>query len=468
MIIDMSASVADTAFGKSDFSKPPNKNEFETEVPKMPIRSLVSVFSFFLFFAWMTPVARATEQDQARALFSMTDELKSLEAEVARLNPIPGGFKGEVSIFGATASVHVYFPDGPDRPPVAALLLPSIALSTIIPPLKGTPMDVTLDNPIVFATRAGFLHADKMPSDVAARAQAIGLASAFRVETALNVFGTVAGHDDVLHQVLRLINLKSPLVAGYSSPSGKKVKLKPGPDDDDADAPKDKKLSDRVLSLALPANATWNEPFFMKDVTIEQIAIQMRTSKDPLLDPSTRLLVVGGAGIGQPKKTYDLYVEKTFDKTLDPANLPMLVAINPRGEVTLADFLSISQAVGATLDLPTRILSAGSNLPLDLVKLKNPFPANEAFPEQGAPPDFSKVMFAGANGKAKIPGRLLPGPLLTANADATIFGFNAAGLRANFALSGLNAKAMAQIPKLGPIAVTDAALDVASKRMQPI
>lgn len=427
----------------------------------MSIRLLISSVSFVLMFSGMVPGAHANEQDQARALFSMTEELKSLESEVARLNPIAGGLKGEVNIFGATVSAYVYFPDGPDRPPVAALLMPSIALSTIIPPLKGSPMDVTLDNPIVVASRAGFLHVDKMPPDVAARAKTIGLGSAFRVETALNVFGTVAGHDDLLHQVLGLINLKGPLVAGYSSPSGKKVKLKPGPEDDDTAEPKEKKLSDRVLSLVLPANTAWNEPFFIKNISVEQVAFQMRSSKDAQLDPSTRLLMIGAAGIGQPRKTYDLYVEKTFDKTIDPAKQPILLAINPRGDVTLGDFLSISQAVGTTLGLPTAVLSAGSNLPLDELKLKNPFPAIEAFPEQGAPPDFTKVMFAGANAAAKIPGRLLPGPLLTANADATILGFNAAGLRANFALSGLEAKAKAQVPKLGPISISEAAVDVA-------
>ncbi|MBI4984274.1 MAG: hypothetical protein HZC24_02705 [Rhodocyclales bacterium] len=396
--------------------------------------------------AWADP-----KQD-ARELFESTEELTSFVDEVGRLNPIAGGLSGEVNVFGAKASAHLYFPT-PTSKPVIALLLPSVALGSIVPPLKDTPMDVTLDEPIVFITGGeGYLDVGRMPNEVAQRTRALGFASTFKAENGFNIFGKVAGHDDALHQVLRLVNLQSALVAGYSSPS-KKVKVSP----DDA---KKTKFKYRVLSLALPTDATWNNPFFMKDVTVQGAAIRMKTPKDIAVDATTSFQVIGGASIGATAG-YHVFIERTFDKK-DPAkSLPMLLAINPNHAVTMGDFLTISRAMGHTLGLPSASLPDTRDLPLDQIRLENPFNAELAFPDEGAPPDFRKVMFAGASPNAKIPERLLPGPLLTANAKAKVFGFEASELKLNFDLAGVNATAGVKLPKLGPVVLAKADLDLA-------
>lgn len=430
---------------------------------KGALRSLVLVLVLALL--GFAPAASADmPNDQLKSLrdlLSGVDELKGLDSQLAKFNPIAGGFSREVSIFGlAKITLYVYFPDGGARPPVAALALPSIALSTIIPPLKGTPMDVTLDKPVLFAAREGYLHVGKMPAGLAERARATGFTSTFHVDTGLNVFGVVAGHDDLLHQVFGLINLKAPLIAGYVSTSGKTV-------EDPTDKDKTRKLKDRVLSLALPADYTWREPFYFEHVAIERAAIQLRRSKERDLDPQTFIRFIGRASIGADKpKSYDLSVEKVFDKTVaNSSSLAMLVAINPTGTVTLGDFLAIAGSLSNTLRLPVDWLAKGSKLPFDEIKLRNPHPANEAFPPDGGYPDFAKVMFAGANPAAKIPGGGLltgQGPLLTVNADATVFGLDAAGLEGTISLKdGLKVDAKVKAPHLGPIQLAAAAFDTA-------
>lgn len=424
--------------------------------------SLVLVLALLGF----TPAASADmSNDQLKSLrdlLSGVEELKGLDSQLAKFNPVRNGFSREVNIFGLTkVTLYVYFPDGGARAPVAALKLPSIALSTIIPPLKGTPMDVTLDSPLVLAAMKGYLHVDKMPEGLAKRAHETGFTSAFHVDGGLNTFGKVAGNDDLLHQVLRLINLNGPLLAGYVSPSGKKV-------EDPNDPDKEKKLKDRVLYLALTDGKPWKEPFFLKHTAIERASIQFRRSKERDLDPQTHIRVIGKADIGNPSpKAYDLFVEKTFDKTAaDPKSLALVLAVNPTGAVSLADFTTLGEVFGATLGLPVDWLDKAGKLPLEQIKLRNPHPASEAFPEAGGYPDFAKVMFAGANPPAKIPGRSLltgQGPLLTVNADATVFGLDAAGLEGTVSLKdGLKVDAKVKAPHLGPITLAKAELDVAA------
>lgn len=437
-------------------------------MPKPSLRAFVVSASLALLIGTPT-AARADDRDAIRALFEQTEELAGLKDEVAKFNPVAGGFKYDADIFGVKASLYVYFPDGGAAAPVAALLLPSVALSTIIPPLKGTPMDVTVDEPVVFVAMSGFLKVDEMPQGVRERAGKIGFGDAFPVDGLVTVVGRVAGHDDALHEVLGLINLKSPLVASYASAS-KKVK-----NSDDKD--KKKKLKGSVLSLALPADAEWNEPLFFKHTTIQQASVQMRKLKGDAApgtkaDPSILLRINGRARIGaHAAKEYDLFVEKTFDKTADPKSLGVLVAANPTGEVELTDFFAVTQALWATLGFPEEmaqgVLKAGHALPLDQIKLRNPYGAKEAFPEVGGLPDFDKVMFAGANPAAEIPGRgalgkLNKGPLLTVNADATVFGFPAAGLEGAFSIThGIKLEAKVKLPKLGPIEVANTEFDTA-------
>jgi hypothetical protein len=441
-------------------------------MPRLSLRPLAAVFSCLALTGFAAAAAEADDRDPIRDLLAGTEELAGLKDVVAKLNPIAGGLHYGVDIFGAKADLYVYFPDGPVAAPVAVLLLPSVALSTIIPPLKGTPMDVTLDYPIVIAGTGGYLHVDKMPAQVADRARKIGFTSAFHVDPKLNVIGRVADHGDGIHQVLRLINLNAPLVAGYSVQSGKKVddpakqssgSTPSGKKDDDKIT-----LKDRVISLSLPADATWNEPLFLKHTTIERASIQFRKPKKAELDPSSQLRINGRALIGaHAAKEYDLFFEKSFDPKADPASLGMLVALNPTGEVVLTDFFAVTQALWATLGFPQEmaegVLKAGHALPLDQIKLRNPYAAKEAFPEEGGLPDFDKVMFAGANPAAKIPGRsplFNKGPLLTVNADAKVFGFDAAGLSGAFSLAhGIKLDAKAKLPKLGPITVADASFD---------
>jgi len=429
---------------------------------KGALRSLILVLALVGFAPAALADMSADQLKSLREMLSGVEELKGLDSQIAKLNPIAGGFHSKVSIFGLfDVSLYVYFPDGGARPPVAALTLPSIAFSTIIPPLKGTPMDVTVDNPLVLAAVKGYLHLDKMPAGLAERARATGFTSAFHVDTGLNMFGKVAGHDDLLHQVLRVINLDGPLLAGYVSPSGKKV-------EDPNDPDKEKKLKDRVLYLALTDGNPWKEPFFLKHTAIERVSLQLRRSKDRELDPQTLIRVNGLAKIGSGvPKYYHLFVEKTFDKTAaDPKSLAMVVAVNPNTSVNLGDFVSLGEAFGATLGLPVDWLDNARKLPLAEIKLRNPHPANEAFPEAGDYPDFAKVLFAGANPPAKIPGRGAltgQGPLLTVNADATVFGLDAAGLEGTISLKdGLKVDAKVKAPKLGPITLAKADLDVAA------
>ncbi len=400
------------------------------------------------------PIAAAqadTKQD-ARDLFASTDELAGFVDEVGRLNPIAGGLSGEVNVFGVKASAYLYFPT-PTSKPVIALLLPSIALHNIVPPLGGTPMDVTLDDPVVFITGSeGYLDVGSMPNEVAQRTRSLGFASTFKAENGFNIFGKVGGHeDDALHQVLRLTNLQSGLVAGFSSPS-KKVKVNP----DDA---KKTKFKYRVLSLALPSGTAWENAFFMKDVSVQGAVIRMKTPKDITVDATTSFQLIGGASIGSTVG-YHLFIERTFDKK-DPAkSSSTLLAVNPNHAITMGDFLAMSRTMAKALGLPEALPDA-QDLPLDHIRLENPFGASLAFPEEGAPPDFNKVMFAGASPMAKIPDRLLPGPLLTANAKAKVFGFEASELKLNFDLGGINATAGVKLPKLGPVDLARASLDLA-------
>lgn len=431
-------------------------------MPRPSFRPLAVVLSLAAL-AGLTPAAQADDRNAILDLLGSTEELAGLKDVVSKLNPIAGGYHYGVDIFGAKADLYVYFPDGPVAAPVAAVLLPSVALSTIIPPLKGTAMDIRLDKPILIAATGGFLSTAKMPDPVKARAGDIGFTSSFHVEKGFNTFGLVANQGDLVAQVLKIANLKGPLVAGYASPSGAKIPDPKKPD-------KKKTLSDLVVSLSLPANASWNEPFFLKHTAIPQASIQLRKPNKLDPDPKTQLRVNGRGLIGaHAAKEYDLYIEKTFGTPADADSLGMLVAVNPTGEVELTDFFAVTQALWATLGFPEQlaegVLKAGHALPLDQIKLRNPHSAKEAFPEEGGYPDFDKVMFAGANPAAEIPGRgfmgkLNKGPLLTVNADAKVFGFDAAGLEGAFSVThGIKLDAKAKLPKLGPITLADAAFD---------
>ncbi len=431
-------------------------------MPRPSIRPLAVVLSLAALTG-LTPAAEADDRDAILDLLGSTEELAGLKDVVAKLNPIAGGYHYGVDIFGAKADLYVYFPDGPVAPPVAAVLLPSVALSTIVPPLKDTVMDLRLDKPILIAALGGFLSTAKMPDPLKARAADIGFTSSFHVEKGFNTFGLVGSQGDLVAQALKIANLKGPLVAGYASPSGAKI-------DDPKKKDKKKTLSDRVVSLSLPANKSWDEPFFLKHATIAQASIQFRKPNKLDPDPKTQLRVNGRGRIGaHDAKEYDLFLEKTFGTPANGDSLGMLVAVNPTGEVELTDFFAVTQALWATLGFPEEmaqgVLKAGHALPLDQVKLRNPYSAKEAFPEEGGYPDFDKVMFAGANPAAEIPGRgmlgkLNKGPLLTVNADAKVFGFDAAGLEGALSVThGLKLDAKAKLPKLGPITVADAAFD---------
>jgi len=397
--------------------------------------------------------AHASPTEDAKDLFENTEELSGFIDQVGSLNPLAGGgLGGDIKVFGVESGAYLYSPT-PLSKPVLALLLPSISLGSIVPLLKDTPMDVTLDTPTVFVTSAdGDLKIEQMPDAVKNRSEEAGLASSFKVDNGFNIFGKVGGHGDALHQVLSLVNLKGALLAGYSSAS-KKVLVKP----DDA---KKTKFKYRVLSLALPTNASWENPLFMENVSISGAAIRMKTPKDIKVDGTTTFQLIGGARVGATTG-YHVFIERTFDKKDPSKSLPTLLAINPDHAVTMGDFLAVSRAMGHTLGLPVDALPKQVNLPLDQIRLRNPFGAKLAFPDEGAPPDFSKVMFAGASPNAKIPDHLLPGPLLTANATADVFGFEASSLKLNFDLTGITATAGIKLPKLGPVSLANANLDLA-------
>ncbi|MBE0530624.1 MAG: hypothetical protein IH626_07320 [Rhodospirillales bacterium] len=432
-------------------------------MPGLSFRPLAVLFSFVLTLQ-LAPAAEANDGDAMRDLLAGT-ELAGLQDVVAKLTRIDGSQHYGVDIFGAKADLYVYFQDGDVAAPVAVVTLPSVALSTIVPPLKGTAMDIRLDKPILIVATEGYLNVAKMPDPVKARAAEIGFTSNFHVEEKFNAFGLVANRDDLVAHVLKIANLPGPLVAGYASPSGAKIDNPKNPD-------KKKTLSDLVVSLSLPANAAWENPLFLKDTVIERASVQFRKPNKSDPDPKTQLRINGRARIGETgkgPKEYDLFLEKTFGTPADAESLGMLVALNPIGEVELTDFFKITKAVWATLGFPeqmaTAVLGAGHALPLGHIKLRNPYSAKEAFPEEGGIPDFDKVMFAGANPAAEIPdrgilGKFNTGPLLTVNADAKVFGFDAAGLKGAFSLThGIKLDAKAKLPKLGPITVADAAFD---------
>jgi hypothetical protein len=433
-------------------------------MPRLSLRPFAAVLSLAALTA-MTSAAEADDSDAIRGLLAGTAELAGLQGVVAKVPHIKGWLHYGVDIFGAKADLYVYLQDGDVAAPVAALLLPSVALSTIVPPLKGTAMDIRLDKPVLIAATEGYLNVAKMPDPVKARAAEIGFTSNFHVEEGFNTFGLVANHGDFVAHVLQIANLKGPLVAGYASPSGAKI-------DDPKKQGKKKPLSDLVVSLSLPANAPWDKPFLLENTTIERASIQFRKPDKLDPDPKTQLRVNGRVRIGphaNTAKEYDLFLEKTFGTPADAESLGMLVALNPTGEVELTDFFAVTHVFWKTLhfpeDLAEGVLAAGHALPLGHIKLRNPYSAKEAFPEEGGIPDFDKVMFAGANPAAEIPdrgifGKLNKGPLLTVNADAKVFGFDAAGLKGAFSLThGIKLDAKAKLPKLGPITVADAAFD---------
>lgn len=412
------------------------------------------IFGSLILSIWMViggNVCASNDKNAAGELFSSTEELSGYISQVDRLNPLAdGGLGGEIDVFGVKASVYIYSASTFSKP-VMAILLPTISLGTIAPPLKGTPLDVTLESPVVFvAISEGYLEG-KAPAQVADRANTLGLPSRLKIDGGFNIFGKVAGReDDALHQVLKIANLKAGLVAGYSSPS-RKVQLNP----DDA---KKVKYQYRVVTLTLPAGTNWESPFHMKGVSVSGALIRLKRPKiEGVGKPSFQ--IIGGASIGK-RGGYHLFAERFFDEK-NPASQPMLIAINPDKAVTMGDFLDISRTMREVLGLPG--LPDVIALPLDSITLENPFGSTLAFPEEGAPPDFNKVMFAGASPMVPIPGRRLPGPLLTANARARIFGYQASDLKLNFDVTGINATAKANLPKIGPLELGNVEFDTAIK-----